>query len=124
MKRGTDIMKLQAAAKPYQKSSRYLSLNWRRRSYCHRFVRRKRFSRITLCLAWPAAFLPKEVLTDSVSVDLGMEGFDLTPVTKLCKELGISHHIIKTQIRQIVFEERKEKKSMFSLCKNAERCFI
>ena len=29
------------------------------------FVRRKRFSRITLCLAWPAAFLPKEVLTDS-----------------------------------------------------------
>ena len=22
-------------------------------------------SRITLCLAWPAAFLPKEVLTDS-----------------------------------------------------------
>ena len=44
-----------------------------------------------------------------------MEGFDLTPVTKMCEELGISHHIIKTQIRQIVFEERKEKNPC-SLC--------
>ena len=54
-------------------------------------------------------FYPKKFSLTAVSVDLGMEGFDLTPVTKLCKELGISHHIIKTLIRQIVFEERKEK---------------
>ena len=54
-------------------------------------------------------FYPKKFSLTAVSVDLGMEGFDLTPVTKMCEELGISHHIIKTQIRQIVFEERKEK---------------
>ena len=60
-------------------------------------------------------FYPKKFSLTAVSVDLGMEGFDLTPVTKLCKELGISHHIIKTQIRQIVFEERKEKNPC-SLC--------
>ena len=60
-------------------------------------------------------FYPKKFSLIAVSVDLGMEGFDLTPVTKMCEELGISHHIIKTQIRQIVFEERKEKNPC-SLC--------
>ena len=60
-------------------------------------------------------FYPKKFSLTAVSVDLGMEGFDLTPVTKMCEELGISHHIIKTQIRQIVFEERKEKNPC-SLC--------
>lgn len=44
-----------------------------------------------------------------------MEGFDLSPVTQLCEELGVSHHIVKTQIGQIVFEERKEKNPC-SLC--------
>ena len=60
-------------------------------------------------------FYPKKFSLIAVSVDLGMEGFDLTPVTKMCEELGISHHIIKTQIRQIVFEERKES-SPCALC--------
>ena len=60
-------------------------------------------------------FYPKKFSLTAVSVDLGMEGFDLTPVTKMCEELGISHHIVKTQIRQIVFEERKEKNPC-SLC--------
>lgn len=54
-------------------------------------------------------FYPKHFTLTAVSVDLGMEGFDLSPVTQFCEELDISHHIIKTQIGQIVFEERKEK---------------
>ena len=60
-------------------------------------------------------FYPKHFTLTAVSVDLGMEGFDLSPVTQFCEELDISHHIVKTQIGQIVFEERKEKNPC-SLC--------
>lgn len=65
-------------------------------------------------------FYPKHFTLTAVSVDLGMEGFDLSPVTQFCEELDISHHIIKTRIGQIVFEERKEKNPC-SLCAKMQK---
>ena len=44
----------------------------------------------------------------AVTVDLGWKDFSLEPIQKLCDELKVDYHIIKTDIAQIVFEERKE----------------
>lgn len=60
-------------------------------------------------------FYPSHFELMAVSVDLGFEGFDLSPVTALCEQLEIPHKIIHTDIGPIIFEERKEK-SHCSLC--------
>ncbi len=54
-------------------------------------------------------FYPNHYELAAVSVDLGFEGFDLSPVTDLCEDLDIPHTIIRSDIGKIVFEERKEK---------------
>ncbi len=54
-------------------------------------------------------FYPNHYELAAVSVDLGFEGFDLSPVSALCEELGISHTIVCSDIGKIVFDERKEK---------------
>ena len=51
----------------------------------------------------------------AVTVDLGWKDFSLEPVQKLCDELKVDYHIIKTDIAQIVFDERKEENPC-SLC--------
>ncbi len=60
-------------------------------------------------------FYPNPFELTAVSVDLGFEGFNLSPVTALCEELGIHHEIVHSDIGQIIFEERKEKNPC-SLC--------
>lgn len=51
----------------------------------------------------------------AVTVDLGLQSFDLSPVHNLCEELHVPYEVIKTDIGPIVFEARKEK-SPCSLC--------
>lgn len=60
-------------------------------------------------------FYPNPFELTAVSVDLGFEGFDLSPITALCDQLKIPHKIVHTDIGPIIFEERKEK-SPCSLC--------
>lgn len=60
-------------------------------------------------------FYPKHFDLTAVSVDLGFDGFDLSPIAALCKELDVNYEIIHTDIGQIIFEERKEKNPC-SLC--------
>lgn len=60
-------------------------------------------------------FYPNPFELMAVSVDLGFEGFDLSPITALCEQLEIPHKIVHTDIGPIIFEERKEK-SPCSLC--------
>lgn len=60
-------------------------------------------------------FYPKKFNLEAITIDLGHQGFDLTPIKHLCQELDISYHIIHTDIAQIVFEDRKET-SPCSLC--------
>lgn len=60
-------------------------------------------------------FYPNPFELMAVSVDLGFEGFDLSPITALCEQLEIPHKIVRTDIGPIIFEERKEK-SPCSLC--------
>ncbi len=60
-------------------------------------------------------FYPKHFELSAVTVDLGYEKCDFSPVTALCRELGVPYHIVKTDIAHLLFEERKEK-SPCSLC--------
>lgn len=60
-------------------------------------------------------FYPKEFELIAVTVDLGFDGFDLSPVEALCKELDVPYHVVKSDIGPIIFDERKEK-SPCSLC--------
>lgn len=60
-------------------------------------------------------FYPQSFELIALSVDLGFDGFDLSPIAALCEKLNIPYHIIPTEIGKIVFEERKEKNPC-SLC--------
>ena len=60
-------------------------------------------------------FYPKPFKITAVTVDLGYEACDFSQVEKLCEELEVPYHIIKTDIAHILFEERKEP-SPCSLC--------
>lgn len=60
-------------------------------------------------------FFPKKFELYAVTVDLGFNNLDLSRVEELCKELNVPYHIIKTDIAQIVFDERKESNPC-SLC--------
>ena len=60
-------------------------------------------------------FYPKKFGVTAVSVDLGFEGFDLSPVQAFCDEIGVEFHIVKTDIGEIVFDARKESNPC-SLC--------
>ena len=60
-------------------------------------------------------FYPKKFELSAITIDLGYEQCDFSPVSDLCKELGIPYTIVKTDIAKILFEDRKEKNPC-SLC--------
>lgn len=53
-------------------------------------------------------FYPKHFEIQAVTVDLGFDNLDLEKIRQLCRELGVAYDIVKTDIAQIIFEERKE----------------
>ena len=53
-------------------------------------------------------FYPKHFEIQAVTVDLGFENLNLEKIRVLCSDLGVAYHIVKTDIAQIIFEERKE----------------
>ena len=60
-------------------------------------------------------FYPNHFELSAITVDLGYEQCYFTPIKELCREMEIPYHIVKTDIAQILFEERKEKNPC-SLC--------
>lgn len=60
-------------------------------------------------------FYPNHFELGAITVELGYEQCDFTPIKELCREMEIPYHIVKTDIAQILFEERKEKNPC-SLC--------
>ena len=53
-------------------------------------------------------FYPKKFDIHAVTVDLGFKNLNLTKIEQLCKELGVEYTIVKTDIADIIFEQRKE----------------
>lgn len=60
-------------------------------------------------------FYPAHFMIQAVTVDLGFENLKLDKITGLCKELDVPYHVVKTDIAQIVFDDRKESNPC-SLC--------
>lgn len=59
-------------------------------------------------LAGLRRFYPKKFTLEAVTVDLGFEGFDLTPISELCKTLEVPYTIVKTDIGEVIFKSREE----------------
>lgn len=53
-------------------------------------------------------FYPLHFELLAVTVDLGFDNLNLDKIQELCDQLHVEYKIIKTEIAQIVFEERKE----------------
>lgn len=53
-------------------------------------------------------FYPKHFEIQAVTVDLGFDNLNLEKIKVLCSDLGVMYNIVKTDISQIIFEERKE----------------
>lgn len=60
-------------------------------------------------------FYPKQFTIHAVTVDLGFQNLKLDEITKLCENMGVPYHIIKTDIGKIIFDDRKESNPC-SLC--------
>lgn len=53
-------------------------------------------------------FYPHPFDLVAVTVDLGFANLDLTEIKKLCEKLEVPYTVVKTQIGQIIFEQRQE----------------
>lgn len=60
-------------------------------------------------------FYPKKFELSAVTVDLGFDNFDLTPIIRLCAEMDIPYKIVSSDIYDIIFNVRKESNPC-SLC--------
>ncbi len=67
-----------------------------------------------------ARFYDKHFEVVAVMVDMGFEGADFSSVQALCDEIGVELHIFKSEIKEIVFDVRKEEHPC-SLCANLRR---
>ncbi len=65
-------------------------------------------------------FYPKKFEIIAITIDMGFEGMDFTPIKKLCENAGIEYHIIPTEIYKIIFDYRKESNPC-SLCSRMRR---
>jgi len=65
-------------------------------------------------------FYPKHFHLEAITLDMGTEGMDFSPLAEFCEKLSVPFHLEKTEIKQIVFDWRKEKNPC-SLCANLRR---
>ncbi len=65
-------------------------------------------------------FYPKKFDLEAVTIDLGFPDMDYSLIQKLCTEQEIPYHIERTDIKQIVFDIRKEENPC-SLCSKLRR---
>lgn len=74
-----------------------------------------------LCaLAGLRRFYPKKFEIIAITVDMGFDGMDFSPIKSFCEELNVSYHIVPTQISKIIFDIRKESNPC-SLCAKMRR---
>ena len=65
-------------------------------------------------------FYPVNFEIVGVTIDMGFEGMDFSKIREMCDELGVEYHIVKTEIKQIIFDYRKESNPC-SLCARMRR---
>ena len=70
---------------------------------------------LLLALSDLRKFYPKKFDICAITVSLGFDGSDFTPMEELCKKIDVDYHVIDTQIGEIIFDARKESNPC-SLC--------
>lgn len=60
-------------------------------------------------------FYPNHFDICAITVDLGFKNVNFDKIKALCQDLGVEYHIVKTDIYNIIFEDRKESNPC-SLC--------
>ena len=60
-------------------------------------------------------FYPRRFKLSAITVDLGFEDFDLSPVHELCSEMEVPYQVVQSDIYNILFNIRKENNPC-SLC--------
>lgn len=60
-------------------------------------------------------FYPKKFSLEAITVDLGFKNLDVARVRQLCEQLQIPYTVVKTEIADIIFEQRRESNPC-SLC--------
>lgn len=71
-------------------------------------------------LAAMRRFYPVPYEVEAVTIDPGIEGMDFTPVSRLCETLGVPHTVVKTRLKEIIFDIRRESNPC-SLCAKMRR---
>lgn len=65
-------------------------------------------------------FYPVKFELKAVTLAMGVSEMDLSPIRKLCKDIGVEYTVEDTYIGKIVFEDKQEKNPC-SLCANLRR---
>ena len=71
-------------------------------------------------LAAMRRFYPVPYEVEAVTIDPGIDGMDFTPVSRLCETLGVPHTVVKTRLKEIIFDIRRESNPC-SLCAKMRR---
>lgn len=71
-------------------------------------------------LAAMRRFYPVPYEVEAVTIDPGIEGMDFTPVSRLCETLCVPHTVVKTHLKEIIFDIRCESNPC-SLCAKMRR---
>lgn len=66
-------------------------------------------------LAGLRKFYPQKFQIIAVTADLGFGNFDLAPLQKICDELQVEYHILKTEIAQIL-KQKIQKGTYCAMC--------
>ncbi len=75
---------------------------------------------LLVALAHLRRYHPSGFELKAVTVDTGFPGMDFAPITALCAELDVPYNIVRTDIREIVFDVRREENPC-SLCSKMRR---
>jgi len=65
-------------------------------------------------------FHPKKFSIIALTLSMGFEGVDYTPIAELCREMGVEYHVKNSHLAEILFDIRKEKNPC-SLCAKMRR---
>ena len=75
---------------------------------------------LLVLLAKLREFYPAPFELCAVTIDMGLPGMDFSPVAALCRELDVPYTCLKTDIKEIVFDVRREENPC-SLCAKMRR---
>lgn len=65
-------------------------------------------------------FYPVPFSVEALTIDMGYDGADFSPITALCDSIGVRHTIVPTRLKELIFDVRHESNPC-SLCANMRR---